>query len=95
MTWLTAEGEGETSTRSANEISLKGFWSLILSRGKIREEMNDNSIIIIIDEILIHKDAMVGAQPLSETKARGSHTSLPRGQTNLTPSKVIACLRHI
>jgi hypothetical protein len=58
--------------------------------------MNDNSIIIIIiDEILIYEDAMVGAQPLSETKVRGSHTPLPGGQTNLTPSKVIACLRHI
>lgn len=77
---------------------MKGSSSLILSRGKTREEMNDNpttTTTIIIDEIPIHGDAMVGALPLSKIKARGSHTPLLGAQTNLTPSKVIACLRHI
>ena len=72
MTWLIAEGEGETSIRSAKEISLKGSSCLILSRDKTKKEMNGNSIVII-DEIPIHEDAMVGAQPLSKIKATGSH----------------------
>jgi hypothetical protein len=79
------------------ESSLKGFSSLILSRGKTREEIEGNPIII--DELLVLKNTMVKAKTPTETKAMGNHIFLPRGQTNLTPPKmtadVMACFKII
>jgi hypothetical protein len=70
------------------ESSLKGFSSLILSRGKTREEIEGDPIII--DELLVLKNTMVKAKTPTETKAMGNHIFLPRGQTNLTPPKMTA-----
>ena len=79
------------------ESLLKGFSSLILSRGKTREEIEGDPIII--DELPVLKNTMVKAKTPTETKAMGNHIFLPRGKTNLTPPKmtadVIACFKII
>lgn len=69
---LIVEEEGETSIRLAYESLLRGSLSLILSKGKIREKMKGNPIII--DELLGPKDSMARARTTTEMEARGIHT---------------------
>ena len=84
---LTVEEEGESSTWFVSE---RVSSSLSLSGVGIEIKMENSPIKV--DELLVYKEIMNGATTLEELKAiisRGSRSSLIRGQTEFSPSKVI------
>lgn len=74
-------------TRFVDENSIKRFSSLDLSRGKTREVMEDDPIIVnkpFILEDTIPEETMAGAKTLNEKEVKG--------QAYLTPLEVIICI---